>query len=280
MLFPLPHSIYRLAAAAAILAPVYAHALESKWFDSGKAQVRLVVAGASENDPQILRAGIEIRMQRGWHTYWRYAGDAGLPPRLDWSASENLERAKVLWPAPVRIAVEDGIESIGYKDSVLLPVRLYPQDPAKPVTLRLKLDYGVCEKICIPATATLSLSVPPGAGRSFPALNAAEALVPAKVKPGGSGRLAVLSAKLERGKKPAVVVDVAVPEGKPFDLLAEGPSDDWALPLPKRISASGGRARFVIPLEDASTGAGPMPESIRLTLVSGNEAIEIDAKLD
>jgi DsbC/DsbD-like thiol-disulfide interchange protein len=280
MLFPLRRSISRIAAAAAILVPAYAHALESKWSDSGKSQVRLVVAGASAKEPQALRAGIEIRMLRGWHTYWRYAGDAGLPPRFDWSASENLERAKVLWPAPVRIAVEDGIESIGYKDTVLLPVRLYPQDPSKPVVVRMKLDYGVCEKICIPAAASLSITVPPGTGRSFPALDAAEARVPAKAKVGASGKLAVLSAKLERDKKPAIVVDVAVPEGRPFDLLAEGPSEDWALPLPKQASAANGRARFVIPLEDASAGSGPMPESVRLTLVSGSEAMEVDAKLD
>ena len=32
-----------------------------------------------------------------------------------------------------------------------------PQDASKPVTLRLKLDYAVCEKLCVPAEGKLEL---------------------------------------------------------------------------------------------------------------------------
>ena len=32
-----------------------------------------------------MRAGIEIRLKPGWHTYWRYPGDAGVPPRFDFA---------------------------------------------------------------------------------------------------------------------------------------------------------------------------------------------------
>jgi DsbC/DsbD-like thiol-disulfide interchange protein len=143
----------------------------------------------------------------------------------------------------------------------------------------LKLDYGVCEKICIPATATIALSLPAGSGRSYPALDAAEARVPAKTALGGAGKLRVIGVKLERGPKPLAVVEVMVPADRPFDLFAEGPSDDWALPLPKRKTVDSGRARFVIPLEDAPAGGGPI-KSLRLTLVSGSEAIEVTAPLD
>ena len=268
----------RLALAAALLIPAGAAALESGWDDSGKARVRLIVAGAATQDAP-LRAGIEIRLARGWHTYWRHAGDAGIPPRFDWSGSVNLARAEILWPAPVRITVEDGIESIGYKDSVLLPVHVRPQDPAKPVALRLKLDFGVCEKICIPATARMALDVPAGSGRSYPALDAAEARVPAQAAVGAAGPLGVVAVTLERGKPRVVFVDVAMPKGKPFDLFAEGPSDDWSPPLPKRKQSKDGRARFAIPL-DGIAGAGPTPKSLRLTLVSGTEAVEVVAPLD
>lgn len=270
----------RAALALALLDPSGASALESFWADAANAKVRLIAGGQDKNSSGFVRAGIEVRLTRGWHTYWRYAGDAGIPPRFDWTGSVNLKAAEVRWPAPTRIHVEDGIESIGYKDAVVLPLRLHPQDPSKPIMLRLKLDLGVCEKICIPATVNAMLEIPLGSIMPNPMLLAAEARVPAPAKLGAGGKLGVLGATLKRGKEPQAVVDVAVPPNTPFDLFAEGPTDAWALPLPKRVDAKDGRARFVIPIDGAPAGGSPTPSKMRLTLVAGFEAIEVTVPLD
>ena len=50
-----------------------------------------------------VRAGIEIRLKTGWHTYWRYPGDAGVPPQFDFAGSQNVKSVDVLWPAPQRL---------------------------------------------------------------------------------------------------------------------------------------------------------------------------------
>lgn len=42
---------------------------------------------------------------------------------------------------------------IGYKGDVTLPLQIVSEDERKVVTLRLKLDYGICEKFCILAEA-------------------------------------------------------------------------------------------------------------------------------
>lgn len=270
----------RALLAAAFLFPFGATALESSWADSTHAKVRLLAGGPDKNVSNSLRAGIEIRLTHGWHTYWRYAGDAGIPPQFDWSGSENLAKAEILWPAPARIPVEDGIESIGYKDGVLFPLRLHAKDASKPIALRLKLDFGVCEKICIPASARLALDIPPSSGKSLPALDAAESRVPVKAQLGAAGKLSVLKGKLEHGQTPRALVEVAVPPGKPFDLFAEGPDDAWALPLPKRIDVMDGRTRFAIPIDGAPAGGSPTPSKLRLTLVAGDEAIEVTLPLD
>ena len=265
-----------LGLAALVAAGVSAWAGESKWSDSGKARVRLIAAGAAAPAAPI-RAGIEIRLASGWHTYWRYAGDAGIPPRFDWSHSTNLARAEILWPAPQRIALEDGIESIGYNDSVLLPVRLTPRDPAKPIGLRLRIDFGICEKICVPASAEAALEIAPGAGLSLPSLDRAEAQVPVKSEIGTGSRPGIAAVALQHGGT-AVTVDVDVPAGKSFDLFADDPADGWSPPLPKRKSFKNGRARFVIALGER--GAVPPAKNLRLTLVSGEESIEVVAPLD
>ncbi len=59
-----------------------------------------------------LALGIRLQMQPGWHTYWRYPGDAGVPPRFDFAGSQNVKAVEVLWPAPQRIQ-EEGMVAIG-----------------------------------------------------------------------------------------------------------------------------------------------------------------------
>src|SRR5207302_11010161 len=123
----------------------------SPWDGSERAAMRLIAGGPARADDQaIYRAGMEIRLAPGWKTYWRYPGDSGIPPRFDFSKSRNVKSVTVRWPAPRRLADESGV-SIGYKHDVVFPLEITPQDAAKPVMLALKIDYAVCEKICVPA---------------------------------------------------------------------------------------------------------------------------------
>ena len=106
-------------------------------------------------DRTFLRAGIEIRLEPGWQTYWRDPGDSGAPPRFDFSASENVKSVSVLWPAPQRFPDSAGGNSIGYVNHVILPLHVVPTDDTKQTALRLKLDYDICSNICIPIEANL-----------------------------------------------------------------------------------------------------------------------------
>src|SRR5215510_10949401 len=154
------------------------------WDGDARSAARLV-AGSQPAGDGALRAGLEIRLKSGWHTYWRYPGDAGVPPQFDFAASQNLKRAVVLWPAPQRIE-EAGGSSIGYLGKIIFPLRVQPLDPAKPVLLRLKLGYAICEKLCVPAEAKAELAVGKGVFKGATsrdaALLAAEARVPHTVK--------------------------------------------------------------------------------------------------
>ena len=105
---------------------------------------------AARQAATVHRAGIEIRLAPGWKTYWRYPGDSGIPPRFDFSGSQNVDRVTLQWPAPQRLTDESGI-SIGYKHDVVFPLDVMPQDATKPVMLALKIDYAMCEKLCVPA---------------------------------------------------------------------------------------------------------------------------------
>ena len=260
--------------ACAWLAP--AQAFESSWVAAAQSEGRLLAdrrAGAP------IRAGVEINLKAGWKTYWRYPGDAGVPPRFDWSGSENLAAAEVSWPAPERFVDEGGAKSIGYHDNLVFPVIIRPADPAKPVILKLKLDFAVCEKLCIPADLELALQIPAGKSDALAALDRAERRIPRRAALGKNvDGLAITQVKLERGARPQATVEVSA-QGE-VDLFAEGPDERWALPLPERIAGKDGKARFRLVIDGAPSGGPVVPAKLVLTLVARDGAIEVETPLD
>ncbi|MGA7535111.1 MAG: protein-disulfide reductase DsbD domain-containing protein [Pseudolabrys sp.] len=250
---------------------------ESPWSEDVRSAVRLV-SGANNNGDAHLRAGIEIKMQPGWKTYWRYPGDSGVPPHFDFSGSENLKTATVLYPAPHLFTDETG-QSLGYKDRIIFPLVISPQQPGKPVRLRLKADYAVCEKLCVPAEGRAELTLTPGDSSQDSALAAAEARVPKQVT---AAQLGLTVRRTNDGAKPLVAVDLGAPAGNPIDLFVEGPTPQWALPIPKRSqTAPAGRAQFSFELDGLPPGVDPKGQvDLTFTVVTGERAVEVKTHLD
>src|SRR5579864_2560977 len=123
----------------------------SPWDKQPHAQARLIAGSVMKSaDATYLRAGVEIRLDPGWKTYWRDPGDSGAPPTFDFSGSENVKSVNVLWPAPKKFPDGAGGNSIGYRNEVLLPLHVVPADAGKQTSLRLKLEYDICSNICMP----------------------------------------------------------------------------------------------------------------------------------
>lgn len=249
------------------------------WDGDARSGVR-TIAGARPAGAAYLRAGVEIRLMRGWHTYWRYPGDAGVPPQFNFAGSRNVKHIDVLWPAPERM-VDSGGTSIGYSVGVVFPLRIVPQEAGKPVTLRLRLQYAICEKLCVPAEARSELTLTSGRASQDAVLTSAEGRVPKRLNLGEGGDLSIRSVRRERGpaNKERVVVDVAGPSG--VDLFVEGPNQQWALPVPTPVDgAPPGLQRFVFELDGAPTGESYRGALLTLTAVTPGRSIEVATRLD
>src|SRR6202008_3899573 len=127
----------------------------SLWQRDTHSAIRLL---AGSRSGAVLLGGIAIQLQPGWKTYWRTPGDSGVPPRFDFSKSDNVEAVTVLWPAPQKFDDGAGGVSLGYKQQVVLPLRIVAKNNDKPVTLRASISYAVCDKICIPVEAASELT--------------------------------------------------------------------------------------------------------------------------
>ena len=248
----------------------------SAWSQDTKSAVRLI-AGANAKDAP-LRAGIEIKLQPGWHTYWRYPGDSGVPPRFSFAGSDNIKSATVRFPAPVLFS-DGGGNSIGYKGSVIFPVSIVPKDPEKPVTARLKIEYAVCEKLCVPAEGKAELPIGAAPSTQDTALTEAEALVPKKVD---AAELGLSARRVNDAAKPLVAVDIKANGDAPMQVFAEGPSPEWALPIPKPAQgAPAGRRHFGFELDGLPPGLGPKGAyDLTFTVIEGDRAYEVTTRLN
>jgi DsbC/DsbD-like thiol-disulfide interchange protein len=254
-----------------------AHAQDSSpWQKDGHSAVRLL---AGSRSGAVLLGGIAFQLQPGWKTYWRTPGDSGVPPRFDFSKSENVEAVTVLWPAPLKFDDGAGGVSLGYHDQTVLPLRIVPKNVDKPVTLRAAINYAVCEKICIPVDASAELAFNSVASTEDSALFAALDTVPKPANVGDPTPLTIRDVK--RDGKSTVLVDVAVPDARDVNLFVEGPTPDWGLPVPKPVEPSPpGVKRFAFALDGVPPGVSPEGAALKFTLVGGDRAYEFNINLD
>jgi thiol:disulfide interchange protein len=106
--------------------------------------------------------GLLLRMAPGWHTYWKFSGDAGLPTELKWKLPPGWKIGEIQWPIPLKTIDPGDIQTYGYVDEVLLTQEVTPPPKIENSTIKLVADASwlVCEKICIPGSATLELELP------------------------------------------------------------------------------------------------------------------------
>jgi len=253
----------------------------SPWVVSNSSKVRLVSGTGELDDTPALVAGVQLRMDPGWKTYWKNPGDSGVPPSFDWAGSKNLKQAEVLYPAPHSFADASGT-AIGYEDEVVFPVKITPERQGEPVELKLNVDYGLCKTLCIPNQANLSIELPAhAAGKAEdPLLSRFVDLVPKPAETGKLPALGGLEAKLD-STKPELIIDANFADGATgTDLFIEGPGGAF-VPVPKPLGpAQNGKQRFVVSFASPAEAEAIRGKPLTLTFVSDEGAREASVTVE
>jgi len=238
-------------------------------------EMRLVSAVGGVGDLTELRLGLQFRMKPGWKIYWRSPGTAGYPPETKWTESTNLASVETAWPAPERFHIF-GLESLGYKGEVVLPLTVRPESPGQPVHLRAEVNYLTCKELCVPGDGVLSLDIPGGPATATPEaalIDRYRAQVPVAAELLG---MAVEQAALKPDEQDSVLLRLAIRSETPLvrpDIFVEGPLAAF-FEAPDAKLLDGGR-RVVATLR--GTGAEPAEmaaEPLLVTLVDGDRAAE------
>lgn len=123
-----------------------------------------LLAGTTAIVPgQPCEVGLLLEMAPGWHTYWEYSGDAGLPTKIEWVLPEGFAAGPIQWPTPQAIIEPGDIWTYGYGHRVLLITTIVAPSEAsmkKNIVLHAKASWLVCNEICVPGSAELELQLP------------------------------------------------------------------------------------------------------------------------
>jgi DsbC/DsbD-like thiol-disulfide interchange protein len=150
-------SVWTAAVVGVLASPVAAAPPASK-----HVQPELVADVESIAAGRPFQAGLRLRMDPEWHTYWKNPGDSGLATRLTWKLPDGFQAGPIEWPYP-EIFKQGPVTSYGYTREVLLPVTITPPTTlaaGTSVALAARADWLECRDACLPGRRELSLVLP------------------------------------------------------------------------------------------------------------------------
>jgi thiol:disulfide interchange protein DsbD len=175
--------------------------------------------------------GLQLTHQPQWHTYWKNAGDSGLPTTLQWTLSAGLAAGDIAWPLPHKIPIGN-LANYGYEGTVLLPVPLTlgadfkPPALANEIEVRLQASWLVCRRECIPEEGSFALKLPLRGSTAVhaAAFTTALAATPRPLAGPTGGALPEPSARLDGQSLVLTVANLPVAlRGQPLELFIETP---------------------------------------------------------
>ncbi|HZC34519.1 MAG TPA: protein-disulfide reductase DsbD domain-containing protein, partial [Chthoniobacterales bacterium] len=124
----------------------------------------LVADTANVQPGQKFHIGVLYKIEPGWHIYWKYAGDSGIPTQIDWNLPPVFQAGPIQWPLPTRDKEPGDLEVFAYSSEVLLYAEVTAPTtlPAGPVSFKANSKWLVCKSSCVPGEANLSLELNSG----------------------------------------------------------------------------------------------------------------------
>jgi thiol:disulfide interchange protein DsbD len=125
---------------------------------------RLVLSHEAAKPGETIWAGLHLRMNPGWYTYWQNGGDAGAPTKIDWTLPTGITAGALQWPLPekkVDVAAGTSLTSYVYHNDVVLlvPLTLAATVQAGAAELKGKAEWMECEKVCVMARSPVSATL-------------------------------------------------------------------------------------------------------------------------
>ena len=115
-------------------------------------QAKLLLSADAARPGDTIWAGVDLKMDPAWHTYWKNPGAAGLATKIEWQLPPGVTAGEIQWPLPEKFPPAE-VTTYGYSNEVVLlvPLTLASNMPAGPLDLKANVSWLECKEACIPA---------------------------------------------------------------------------------------------------------------------------------
>jgi len=115
-------------------------------------QVKLVLSADSAKPGDTIYAGVDLKMDAGWHTYWKNSGDAGSPTTIKWQLPPGITAGDIQWPLPQKLPPIE-VTTYGYEGETMLlvPLTIGTNFSAGQADIKATVGWLECMDVCIPA---------------------------------------------------------------------------------------------------------------------------------
>jgi thiol:disulfide interchange protein DsbD len=133
-------------------------------FAAHHTQAKLILSADTAKPGDTIWAGVDLKMEPGWHTYWKNPGDAGSPTKIEWTLPPGISAGEIQWPLPEKLPPAE-VTTYGYENEVVLlvPLTLASNLSVGPLDLVAKVSWLECKESCIPASAQIQATLNVGA---------------------------------------------------------------------------------------------------------------------
>jgi thiol:disulfide interchange protein DsbD len=135
-------------------------ALGSSMLTAHHTQAKMILSADTAKPGDTIWAGVDMKMEPAWHTYWKNPGAAGLATKIEWRLPPGVTAGEIQWPLPEKLPPIE-VTTYGYENEVMLlvPLTLASNLPAGPLDLKANVSWLECKDVCIPANQTVEATL-------------------------------------------------------------------------------------------------------------------------
>ena len=240
-------------------------------------EVELLFSAEAAQPGQTVLAGVQLKMESGWHTYWKNPGESGQTTEIKWTLPAGVTAGEIQWPLPTKLPPAD-VTTYGYEETVVLlvPLKLDPKIAPGNINIAAKVSWLECKDSCLPASSQISGTLLVGA-ETKPSVNTSTISQWQQKVPAVSGQIihASWEKPVANDSRPVVIQFAGAAAGADFFPYAY---DNFELQGHTEIATSGTTSLGIRKLVKKFSGG--WPDEISGVLVNGDSASEVKLAID
>ena len=159
-------------------------------------QVGLILSADTARPGDTVLAGVDLKMEPGWHTYWKNPGAAGYATKIVWQLPPGITAGDIQWPLPEKLPPAE-VTTYGYDNEVVLlvPLKLAADLKPGPLDLKAKVSWLECKEACVPGSGDVEAALNVGGETKTSAADALIKLWQKKIPTTKTNDLTALTAR-------------------------------------------------------------------------------------